>query len=180
VVEVRLIGPNNENIGVVPIQEALKIARAADKDLVEVGATANPPVCRVLDYGKFLYERTKKDKEARKAQKIVEIKEIQIRPKSTDFHNGLKVKDARRWLEEGKKVRVRVKFRGREITYPDIAKKDLLEIATELSDVSSIEAQPIMEGRAMIMLLTPGAKKPAKGAGLKPERSEPQPTGGTA
>ncbi len=170
--EVRLIGPNNENVGVVAIQEALKIARAANKDLVEVSPNGNPPVCRVLDYGKFLYENTKKAREARKAQKIVEVKEIQLRPKSNDFHTGLKVKDARRWLEEGKKVRVRVKFRGREITYPEIARKDLLGIAEELADVGQIEAQPLMEGRAMIMLLAPGGRKPAKPAGAKKERAE--------
>ncbi len=167
----RLIGPNNENVGVVAIQEALKIARAASKDLVEVSPNGNPPVCRVLDYSKFLYENTKKAREARKAQKIVEVKEIQLRPKSNDFHTGLKVKDARRWLEEGKKVRVRVKFRGREITYPDIARKDLMGIAEELADVGQIEAQPLMEGRAMIMLLAPGGRKP-KPAGPKKERVE--------
>jgi len=170
--EVRLIGPNNENVGVVAIQEALKIARAANKDLVEVSPNGNPPVCRVLDYGKFLYENTKKAREARKAQKIVEVKEIQLRPKSNDFHTGLKVKDARRWLEEGKKVRVRVKFRGREITYPEIARKDLMGIAEELSDVGQIEAQPLMEGRAMIMLLAPGGRKPPKPAAVKKEKTE--------
>lgn len=157
--EVRVIGPNNENVGILPTFEALRMAREAEKDLVEVSPQAMPPVCRILNYGKFLYEKTKKDKEARKAQKVIEVKEIQIRPKSTDFHTGLKVKDARRWLEEGKKVRVRVKFRGREITYPEIARKDLLDIAQELSDVAMIEQHPLLEGRTMLMLLAPAPKK---------------------
>ncbi len=165
----RVIGPNNENIGVVPTYEALRLARDADKDLVEVSPNAEPPVCRILDYGKFLYEKTKKDKEARKAQKVIEVKEIQIRPKSTDFHTGLKVKDARRWLEEGKKVRVRVKFRGREITYPDIARQDLAEIAQELADVAVVEQHPLLEGRTMLMLLAPNPKR-AKAA---PKKDKP-------
>lgn len=168
----RVIGPNNENVGILPTFEALRMAREAEKDLVEVSPQATPPVCRILNYGKFLYEKTKKDKEARKAQKVIEVKEIQIRPKSTDFHTGLKVKDARRWLEEGKKVRVRVKFRGREITYPEIARKDLLEIAQELADVAVIEQQPLLEGRTMLMLLAPAPKKSrptAPASAKKPE-----------
>ncbi len=172
--EVRVIGPNNENVGILPTFEALRMAREAEKDLVEVSPQAMPPVCRILNYGKFLYEKTKKDKEARKAQKVIEVKEIQIRPKSTDFHTGLKVKDARRWLEEGKKVRVRVKFRGREITYPEIARKDLLDIAQELADVAVIEQQPLLEGRTMLMLLAPAPRKvkpaaPPSAPGKKPE-----------
>ncbi len=135
------------------------MAREADKDLVEVSPNADPPVCRILDYGKFLYERTKKEKEARKTQKIVEVKEIQIRPKSNEFHTGLKVRDARRWLDEGKKVRVRVKFRGREITYPQIAQQDLERIAEELSDVGVVEQHPLLEGRTMLMLLAPNPKR---------------------
>jgi translation initiation factor IF-3 len=157
--EVRVIGPNNENVGVISAYEALRMARDVEKDLVEVSPNAVPPVCRILDYGKFLYEKTKKEKEARKAQKIIEVKEIQLRPKSTDFHTGLKVKDARRWLEEGKKVRVRVKFRGREITHSNLGLEDLADIAKELSDVAVIEQQPLMEGRTMIMLLAPNPKR---------------------
>jgi translation initiation factor IF-3 len=173
---VRLIGPNNENIGVVPTFEALRIARDAEKDLVEVSPNASPPVCRVLDYGKFLYEKGKKDKEARKAQKVIEVKEIQIRPKSTDFHTGLKVKDARRWLEDGKKVRVRVKFRGREITYPDIARQDLMQIAQDLADIAVVEQQPLLEGRTMLMLLAPNPKR-AKPAPKKEKPGDQSDTG---
>ncbi len=173
----RVIGANNENIGVISINEALRMARDAGKDLVEVSPTANPPVCRILDFGKFLYEKTKKDKEARRAQKIIEVKEIQIRPKSSDFHTGLKVRDARRWLEEGKKVRVRVKFRGREMSYPQIAEQDLKQIVDELGDLAVVEQKPLMEGRTMIMLLAPNpkrAKPPAQPKKEKPEAEKPE------
>lgn len=175
----RVIGANNENIGILPTSEALRMARDAGKDLVEVGPTATPPVCRILDFGKFLYEKTKKEKEARKAQKIIEVKEIQIRPKSSDFHTGLKVRDARRWLEEGKKVRVRVKFRGREMSYPQIAEQDLQEIVEELGELAVVEQKPLMEGRTMIMLLAPNPKRPkppAQPKKDKPERPEPAET----
>ncbi len=155
----RLIGPNGENVGVVSIEEALRIAQDADLDLVEVAPNSDPPVCRVLDYGKFLYEKAKKDREARKAQTKVEIKEVRLRPKTSDHHRSFKVRDARRWLTEGKKVRVRIRFRGREIHYPEIALEDLQSIAEELADVGVIEQAPIMEGRTMLMTLSPGKPK---------------------
>lgn len=153
--EVRLIGPDGNNIGVVPIEEALQIAQDAELDLVEVAPNAAPPVCRVLDYGKFLYERAKKEREARKAQTKVEVKEIRLRPKTSEHHRSFKIRNARRWLLEGKKVLARIRFRGREITYPEIALGDLKKIADELSDVSKIEQSPKMEGRTMFMMLTP-------------------------
>lgn len=137
----------------------MSIAREADLDLVEVAPNANPPVCRVMDYGKFLYERTKKEREARKSQVKVEIKEIRLRPKTTDHHRGFKVRDARRWLESGKKVKVRIRFRGREITYPEIALNDLKKIAEDLSDVGVVEQPPSMEGRSMLMVLAPNKSK---------------------
>jgi translation initiation factor IF-3 len=152
---VRLIGPDGNNIGVVPIKEALQVANQADLDLVEVAPNASPPVCRVLDYGKFLYERAKKEREARKSQAKIEIKEIRLRPKTSEHHRSFKVRDARRWLTEGKKVRVRIRFRGREITYPELALEDLKKIAEELADVGDIEMSPRMEGRTMLMMLTP-------------------------
>ena len=166
-----MIGANNENVGVISIQEALRLAREAEKDLVEVSPNADPPVCRILDFGKFLYEKTKKDKEARRAQKIIEVKEIQLRPKTTDHHAGFKVRDARRWLEEGKKVKVRIKFRGREITYPQIARQELMEIAQELADIAVVEQTPDLEGRTMLMVLAPGVKK-SKPAVKKPDKPE--------
>lgn len=155
----RLIDPDGENVGVVSIQEAQRIARDAGLDLVEVAPNAEPPVCRVMDYGKFLYEKTKKEREARKAQTKVEVKEIRLRPKTNEHHRNFKVRDARRWLEEGKKVKVRIRFRGREITYPEIALKDLRDIAEDLSDVGVVEQAPSMEGRSMLMVIAPAKSK---------------------
>lgn len=151
----RLIGAGGENVGVIATEEAFRIAREAELDLVEVAPNAEPPVCRVMDYGKFLYERTKKEREARKAQVKVEIKEIRLRPKTTEHHRGFKVRDARRWLGNGMKVKVRIRFRGREITYPEIALNDLRGIAEELSDVAIVEQNPSLEGNSMLMVLAP-------------------------
>jgi translation initiation factor IF-3 len=151
-------------VGVVPIDQALRMAREAELDLVEVAAGATPPVCRIMDLGKFLYERTKKEREARKAQTKIEVKEIRLRPKTNDHHRSFKIKDARRWLLDGIKVRVTVRFRGREITYPELALEDLREIAAELVDVGSVEQAPMLEGRVMLMVLSPtkpGKKKTA-------------------
>ncbi len=159
--EVRLIGADGENIGVVSIKQALQIARDAELDLVEVSGNTTPPVCRVMDFGKFIYERAKKEREAKKAQTKIEIKEIRLRPKTNEAHRGFKVDDARRWLLQGHKVRVTVKFRGREMDYPEIALEDLKEIATSLADIATIEIPPQMEGRTMLVVLTPG-KAPAK------------------
>jgi translation initiation factor IF-3 len=156
---VRLIGADSQNVGVVSISEALRLAQEANLDLVEVAPNSDPPVCRVLDYGKFLYEKAKKDKEARKAQTKIEVKEIRLRPKTSDHHRSFKIRDARRWLGEGKKVRVRIRFRGREITYPEIALEDLQSIAQELSDVGAIEQAPSMEGRTIFMVMAPGKAK---------------------
>lgn len=161
--EVRLIGPGGENLGVVPIQEALRIARDAELDLVEVAPGATPPVCRVMDFGKFLYERAKKEREAKKAQTRIEVKEIRLRPKTNEHHRGFKTRDARRWLLEGNKVKVTVRFRGREITYPELALEDLREIAEELSDIATIEQAPVLEGKVMTMVLSPA--KPGKKKG---------------
>jgi translation initiation factor IF-3 len=157
--EVRLIGPDGNNVGVVSISEALRIAEEAGLDLVEVAPNSDPPVCRVLNYGKFLYEKQKKDREARKAQTKIEVKEIRMRPKTSEHHRSFKVRDARRWLTEGKKVRVRIRFRGREITYPEIALEDLKSVADELHDVGMIEQAPSMEGRTIFMVLAPGKAK---------------------
>ena len=157
--EVRLIGPEGENIGVVSIQDAQRNAREAGLDLVEVAPNAEPPVCRVMDFGKFLYERTKKEREARKAQTKIDVKEIRLRPKTNEHHRNFKVRDARRWLEGGMKVKVRIRFRGREITYPEIALKDLKTIAEDLADIAVVEQTPSMEGRSMLMVLAPAKSK---------------------
>lgn len=143
----------------VSIQEAQRIANEAELDLVEVAPGAEPPVCRVMDFGKFLYERTKKERDARKAQTKIEVKEIRLRPKTNIYHQGFKVRDARRWLEEGNKVRVRVRFRGREIDYVNLALEDLKRVAEELADVATIEVPPAMEGRSVLLVLAPSGKK---------------------
>ena len=160
--EIRVIDNQGNNLGVMSNKEALQIARDRDLDLVEVSPNANPPVCRIIDFGKFLYERTKKEKEAKKSQVKIEVKEIRLRPKTNDHHRSFKTRDARRWLLENKKVRVTVRFRGREITYPELALEDLKEIAEELSDIATIEQAPAMEGRVMSMLMSPNPKKIAK------------------
>jgi len=164
--QVRLIvqGPKgeNENLGVVPLREALNIAADRGLDLVEVSPSADPPVCRVMDFSKFLYERSKKEREARKAQKVIEVKEIRLRPKTNDHHLSFKVRDARKWLAEGMKVKVRIRFRGREITYPEIAREQLNEIAQELQDIAIVEQAPNMDGKTMLMVLAPASEKDKK------------------
>lgn len=156
-----MIGPKGENVGVVSIEDAQRMAYDAELDLVEVAPNSDPPVCRVMDFGKFVYERAKKEREARKAQTKIEVKEIRLRPKTNEHHRDLKVRDARRWLEDGMKVKVRIRFRGREITYPEIALGDLKEVAESLADVAVVEQAPALEGRTMLMVLAPGkqAKK---------------------
>ncbi len=150
-------------MGVVSIDEALRIARDAELDLVEVAPNSDPPVCRVMDFGKFVYERAKKEREARRAQTKIEVKEIRLRPKTNEHHRDFKIRDARKWLEEGNKVKVRIRFRGREISYPEIALTDLKEVAEALADVSIVEQAPALEGRTMLMVLAPG-KTPKKKA----------------
>ena len=154
----------------VPMKQALQIARDAEMDVVEVSPNATPPVCRVMDFGKFIYERAKKDREAKKAQTKIEVKEIRLRPKTNEAHRGFKVEDARRWLLQGNKVRVTIKFRGREMDYPEIALEDLKEIAAALADVAMVEQAPQMEGRTMLVLMAP-----LKGVVKKKEKSEQAP-----
>ena len=139
----------------VPLEEAVDVAISAGLDLVEVAPQADPPVVKVMDYGKFKYEQEKKAQQARKSQKQVEVKEIQLRPKTADHHLDFKVRRARGWLKEGKKVKVRLRFRGREITYPEIGRERLRDIAEELSDVGEVEQYPSMDRYSMLMVLSP-------------------------
>jgi translation initiation factor IF-3 len=175
--EVRLIGATGENVGVVPTREALRMAQQAELDLVEVAPNSTPPVCRIMDFGKFLYEKEKKEREARKSQTKIEVKEIRLRPKTTGHHRDFKVDDARRWLEHNMKVRVTIRFRGREITYPEIALEDLREIAQSLADVAAVEQAPAIEGRAMSMMLVPskGGKKKTKDGAEEPVEKKENP-----
>ena len=131
------------------------MAETQNIDLVEVAPNADPPVCRLMDYGKFLYEAQKRERSARKAQVQVEIKEIRLRPKTGEHDINFKLRDARRFLDRGAKVRVRIRFRGREITHPEVAKDLLTRVAEELGDVAIVEKKPALEGMTMLMILSP-------------------------
>lgn len=155
----RLITDTNENIGVVSLSQALELAESRNMDLVEVSSNSEPPVCRIMDFGKFQYEKQRRERKARKQQKNIEVKEIQLRPKTDDHHLGFKVRDARKWIEDGMKVRVRIRFRGREITHSEIGRERLERIATELNDIAVVEQMPNMEGSTMLMVLAPAADK---------------------
>ncbi len=158
----RLITDTNENIGVVSVRQALEMARERELDLVEVAPTADPPVCRIMDYGKYLYQQKKKERAAKQQQKQIEVKEIRLRPQTDTHHMGFKVRDARKWINDGMKVRVRIWFRGREVSYPELGQQILEEVAKQLSDVAVVEQEPSMEGRAMLMVLAPSPDKNKK------------------
>lgn len=155
--EVRLIGADGEQLGITPIREALQIAQDANLDLVNVAPTAKPPVCRIMDYGKFRYETQKKEKEARKNQKIVDIKEIRLSATIDEHDFQTKLRNAVKFLGDGDKVKASVRFRGREIAHSEIGRRVLERLATETADISSQERAPKLEGRSMIMILTPKA-----------------------
>jgi translation initiation factor IF-3 len=157
--EVRLVDETGKQLGIYPTREALRVAEERDLDLVEVAPNASPPVCRIMDYGKFLYDRQRREREARRTQKQTEVKEIRLRPKIADHDVMVKSKQARGFLSEGNKVRVRVRFRGREITHREIAIELLNRFAGDLSDVSTIEQRPAMEGYTMLMILAPSEKQ---------------------
>jgi translation initiation factor IF-3 len=153
--EVRVVDDEGQQLGILPIQEALRLAFERNLDLVEVAPNAVPPVCRLLDFGKYQYERQKKEREARRAQKVIEIKEIRLRPRTGDHDIGVKVRQTLGFLEEGSKVKVAVRFRGREITHPEIAREQLDEFVERVGDAAVVEVQPSMEGRNLFLLLSP-------------------------
>jgi translation initiation factor IF-3 len=155
--EVRVIGDEGEQLGVMPTHEALRIAEERGVDLVEISPRAFPPVCRVMDYGKYKYEQAKKKQQARKHASTVEIKEIKFRPKTEEHDMDFKVKHVRRFLEEGNKVRLVIVFRGREITHPQTGLAVLNRVVDATQDISSVEVNPNMEGRRMVMILAPKA-----------------------
>lgn len=138
-----------------PPAQALQVAQERGLDLVEVAPSASPPVCRILDFGKYQYEQAKRDRQARKAQKTIEVKEVRLRPKTGEHDTEVRLKHARKFLLSGMKVKVRVRFRGREIYHPEVARDILAEFANRLSDVSEIETRPNMEGRSLLMILAP-------------------------
>jgi translation initiation factor IF-3 len=154
-VEVRVVDSAGEQLGVMPTVEALNVAEEAGLDLVEVSATANPPVCRIMDYGKFKYQQSKKARETKKKQTIILVKEMKFRVKTEEHDFQFKVRNIRKFIKEGNKVKVLLMFRGREITHTDLGRKKLTRVAEELKDDASVENMPKLEGRNMTMLLTP-------------------------
>ncbi len=140
--------------------EALRLARERDLDLVEVAPKANPPVCRLIDYGKYQYEQTKRQRQARKAQKQVEVKEVRLRPKTSEHDVDVRLRQARKFLESGAKVKVRMRFRGREIQHSSLALKLMNDFAAELADVGEVEVRPSMEGRSLLMIIAPLSNRP--------------------
>ncbi len=156
--EVRLVGAEGEQIGITPIREALQMAIDLNLDLVNVAPQAKPPVCRIMDYGKFRYETQKKEKEARKNQKIVDIKEVWFRANIEEHDYQTKFRNVIKFLGEGDKVKCSVRFRGREITHASIGQKILERVKSEVEDISVVERQPKLEGRSMIMILAPKAQ----------------------
>ncbi|HWL67459.1 MAG TPA: translation initiation factor IF-3 [Geminicoccus sp.] len=153
--EVRLVGEDGEMIGVVPLREALMRAEDAGLDLVEVSPTARPPVCKILDYGKFKYEAQKKANEARKKQKVIEVKEIKLRPGIDDNDYSIKMRKVREFLTEGDKVKVTMRFRGREMAHQHLGMDVLTKVRDEVVDLGKVEQMPRLEGRQMVMVMAP-------------------------
>jgi translation initiation factor IF-3 len=156
--QVRLVGADGEQIGVVATQEALRRAREVDLDLVEVAPQANPPVCRIMDYGKFKYERDIRQKEARKKQSRTELKEIKFRPKIDAHDYGTKKGHVERFLRGGHKVKVTIMFRGREMTHTELGRKILDRLVGDLGEMVTVESMPKQEGRNMIMVISPNKR----------------------
>jgi translation initiation factor IF-3 len=153
--EVRVIGADGSMLGIMPTHEALGMAQQQSLDLVEVNPKAAPPVCKILDFGKYKYETAKQAREARRKQTVIDIKEIKLRPKTDDHDLDFKAKAARRFLESGNKVKFTVRFRGREITHPEMAQQHLDWLITQMDDLANIEVRPQMDGRTMTLLVAP-------------------------
>jgi translation initiation factor IF-3 len=178
--EVRLSGPENEPLGIVSLQEALRMAGELDVDLVEIAATANPPVCRLMDYGKFKYQEQKKAAEAKAKQTVIEIKEVKFRPGTDEGDYAIKMRNIRRFLAEGDKCKITLRFRGREITHQEIGMALLQRIREDLGDLIVVEQFPKLEGRQMIMMIAPGKKKqPAQPKPAGEAAPAPAPAGAT-
>jgi translation initiation factor IF-3 len=150
-----VISPDGEQLGILAIERALEIAEEQGLDLVEVAPLARPPVCRIMDYGKFKYEEQRQQREARKKQHQVQIKEVKMRPGIEEHDYDFKMRHARRFLEEGNKVKLTMMFRGRQMAHPEFGRRVLERVSTELQDISKVESYPSLEGRSMIMVLAP-------------------------
>ena len=153
--EIRLIGADGENVGVVSPERGLELAEEAGLDLVEISPNASPPVCKIMDYGKFKYEQQKRESEARKKQKIIEVKEIKFRP-NTDVHDyDVKMRNVKRFLEDGDKVKITLRFRGREMAHQNLGRELLERVAVDVEGLGKVENMPKMEGRQMVMMIGP-------------------------
>ncbi len=175
--EVRLSGPDNEPIGVVSLAEALRMAGDLDVDLVEIASTANPPVCRLVDYGKFKYQEQKRAAEAKAKQTVIEIKEVKFRPGTDDGDYNIKLRNIRRFLADGDKCKITLRFRGREITHQQLGMDLLNRLRDDLGDTIQMESFPKLEGRQMIMMIAPARKKPTA---AKPAAAPAEEAGKTA
>jgi translation initiation factor IF-3 len=157
--EVRVLGPDGEALGVMTMMEAMRQASELDLDVIEIVATATPPVVRIMDYGKFKYQEQKKEHEAKLKQTVIEIKEIKFRPGTDDGDYNIKLRNIRRFLDDGDKVKVTLRFRGREITHQELGMALLMRLKDELADSIIVESMPKLEGKQMVMMIAPGKKK---------------------
>ncbi len=153
--EVRVIDDDGKQLGIMTPAAALQLAQEKNLDLVEVAPKARPPVCRLMDFGKYQYEQAKRERQARRAQKQIEVKEVRLRPKTGEHDTAVRLRQARKFLTSGAKVKVRVRFRGREIRHPEIAAEILQDFAEQLADVGEVEIRPNLEGRSLLMVLAP-------------------------
>jgi translation initiation factor IF-3 len=160
--EVRLIGESGEQLGILNIRSAMQMAEEAEVDLVEIAPLAQPPVCRIMDYGKFKYQEAKKAHEAKLKQKQVQVKEVKLRPGTDENDYQIKLRNMTRFLEEGDKVKVTLRFRGREMAHQEFGMRQLERIKSDLEDLGQVEQMPKMEGRQMIMIIAPVKKLPVK------------------
>ena len=156
--EVRVTSAEGEQLGIMATRDALRMAEEQHLDLVEVAPKAKPPVCRIMDFGKYRYEQQKRDKEAKKKQKVITIKEVKLRPNIEQHDFDVKLKNALRFVQEGNKVKVTIMFRGRELSHPELGREVLQRVAAELKDTVSIERDAKLEGKNMIMILAPKAQ----------------------
>ncbi len=169
----RISGPDNEPLGVVSLSEALRMAGEMDVDLVEIAPMASPPVCRLMDYGKFKYQEQKKEHDAKLKQNVIEVKEIKLRPGTDEGDYQVKMRNIKRFLEDGDKVKVTLRFRGREIAHQELGMAQLNRIRDDLGDAIVVESMPRLEGRQMVMMIAAGKKKPAAAKPAAPAASKP-------
>ena len=174
--EIRLIGNEGEQLGIMSAEEALRIATEQDLDLVKIAPGSNPPVCKIMDYGKYRFEQTKKEKDAKKNQRVIEIKEIRMSPGIGDNDFNTKLKNGQKFLNDGNRVKVSVRFRGREMAHTDIGEVLLRNFAEKCADIANLDKAPKLEGRNMSMFLSPKPQAPAK----KPAKPKPPKTGESA